>query len=259
MLDPEGQFDRRMEERRISPWLLISDVDDTLLGDARGLDAFSRECSKILLVLNSSRPAPSVGRTFDQVSSRLRVDGRISAMGTEIEIGGTIHSEWQEQFSGWDRGLVDRLKEHAGMRPHADEMQTRFKASFAVPRSRWVEMRSAILAVLPESKVITSGESDFDVIPGEAGKDRAALWVAKQLGIHSSRWGVAGDSANDLAVFEIAPRAIAVGNSRQELLRNADPYRTYHATRSHAWGLIEGLRRWGALAPDHQTNHGNEN
>lgn len=248
-----------MEERTISPWLLISDVDDTLLGDAGGLDAFSRECSRILLVLNSSRPAASLGRTFDALADRLRLDGRITAMGTEIEIGGRIRGEWQEQFGDWDRRPVDRLMEQAGMTPHAGEMQTRFKASFAVPRGRWGEIREAVLAVLPESKVITSGESDFDVIPIEAGKDKAALWVAEQLGVPASRWGVAGDSANDLAVFQIAPRAIAVGNSRQELLRNADPHRTYHATRSHAWGLIEGLRRWGALAPDPRTNHGNEN
>ncbi|MCW1913654.1 HAD family hydrolase [Luteolibacter sp. GHJ8] len=248
-----------MEVRRSFPWLLISDVDDTLLGDAGGLDAFSRECIGVLLVLNSSRPAASVEKTFADISSGPELAGRITGMGTEVEIGGRKRSDWQEMFEGWERAPVDRLMKRMGFPAHAAEMQTAFKASFAVPRSRWTEVRKAVLAGSPGSKVICSGEGDFDVIPAAAGKDRAALWVAGELGIPASRWGVAGDSANDLAVFHAAPRAIAVGNARQELLRNADPAKTYHATRSHAWGLIEGLRRWGALAPDLTENHGNEN
>lgn len=248
-----------MEVPKFSRWLLISDVDDTLLGDAGGIDAFSRQCSQVLLVLNSSRPLASVRRSFEELPNPPRVDGRITAMGTEIEIRGSDCAAWQDHFADWDRGPVDRLMKRAGMRPHAAEMQTRFKASYEVPRAAWAELRSSVLTEAPRSTVITSGKSDFDVIPAGAGKDRAALWVAEHFGIPPARWGVAGDSSNDLAVFLAAPRAIAVGNSRQELLLNADPYRTYHATRSHAWGLIEGLRRWGALAPDPSENHGNEN
>ena len=96
-------------------------------------------------------------------------------------------------------------------------------------------------------QIVTSGESDFDVVPAAAGKRKAAAWAAHTLGYHSSRIIVAGDSGNDLDMFAGARMAIAVANSRMELVEKADPKTTYFADQSHAQGVIEGLRHWGAL------------
>ena len=73
------------------------------------------------------------------------------------------------------------------------------------------------------------------------------MWVAARLGIPPERLIVAGDSGNDLAMFHAAGKAIAVGNARDELLERADPLRTFIARGPRAWGLIEGLRHWGAI------------
>ena len=57
---------------------------------------------------------------------------------------------------------------------------------------------------------------------------------------------VAGDSANDVLMFDAVEKAIAVGNAREELLRVADPVKTYFAKGRCAAGIIEGLRHYGA-------------
>lgn len=236
-----------MEDRCSSRWLLVSDVDDTLAGDDRGLSDFARDCGEVLLVLNSSRPRASVLRTLERFPPGLRVDGVITALGTEILLNGADPAEWTAGFKGWSRRSVDQLMERAGVSAHASEFQTALKASFSVPRVRWQELSREVLAIAPASRIIVSGESDFDVIPAAAGKDRAMLWLTRHLGVSLERLVVSGDSGNDLAMFDASPRAIAVGNARTELLEKADPDRTYFARGDRARGVIEGLRHWGAI------------
>jgi hydroxymethylpyrimidine pyrophosphatase-like HAD family hydrolase len=236
-----------MDDLNSPRWLLVSDVDDTLTGDEGGLAAFARTCAGVVLVLNSSRPRASVLKTLDSMPPQLRVDGLITALGTELTLAGAATADWPARFESWQRGPIDDLMVRAGAVPHPSEMQTPYKASFAVPRDHWRELEEAVTGLSPDSQVITSGESDFDVIPAAAGKANATRWVAERLGIDPSRLVVAGDSGNDLAMFEAAPRAIAVGNARAELVERVDPERTYFAHRPRAWGLIEGLRHWKAI------------
>lgn len=234
-------------------WLLVTDVDDTLAGDWSSLCEFAKSCASVLLVLNSSRPRDSLTPTMTAFPSDLRIDGVVSALGTEIEVGGKSCYKWQERFADWDRSLVDRILAEEACEPHPHDMQTAFKASFAVPASRWSAVAEKIFQTVPGSRVITSGKSDFDVIPATADKGAAALHVAALLGIPLDRMIVAGDSGNDLSMFEVADRAIAVGNARRELIAAADPARTYFARAPRAAGLIEGLLHWGALTPAHSS------
>jgi hypothetical protein len=240
-----------MMTRDSRQWLLVTDVDDTLAGDWSSLREFAESCASVLLVLNSSRPRSSLAVTIAEFPDELRIDGVVSALGTEIEVGGKFCCKWQERFADWDRSLVDRILAEEGCEPHPHEMQTAFKASFAVPASRWSAVAEKIFQTVPGSRVITSGKSDFDVIPARADKGAAALHVAALLGIPRARMIVAGDSGNDLSMFQVADRAIAVGNARRELIDAADPARTYFARAPRAAGLIEGLLHWGALTPTH--------
>src|SRR5690606_33296071 len=165
----------------------------------------------------------------------------------EIHLAGEEQEDWSRHFAAWDRGPVDAFMQSHGIAPHLPMMQTPFKASFEVPAERWPYFRQEILDRVPDSQVITSGESDFDVIPAAAGKDKATAWAAAKLGFPPSHVIVAGDSGNDLAMFNAARMAIAVGNARSELIERADADRTYFAAGNHAFGLIEGLKHWGAI------------
>lgn len=246
-----------------SPWLLVSDIDDTLTGDREALerlcDAVSGEREGLLFALNSSRPSASVDATVaDYFPDGFRPDATITGMGTEIRVNGEWLEEWRERFSRWPRQEIVALVEGLGFKPHADIYQTPGKASFAVPGQK------AVLAVLDRLtdrqlpfESVFSGTSDLDILAPGAGKDRAARFLAEYLGIPPENIVAAGDSGNDLAMFRMAAKSIAVGNARQELV-GAMPSTTYHATAHHAAGVHEGLIRFGLL-PDGKNRQNNNN
>lgn len=226
---------------------MVSDLDGTLTGHDGGVRDLAGLGVQVALVLNSSRPRASVVRTLDLLPSGLGFDGLITAMGTEIMVAGLDRPDWTEKFKDWDRRPIDGFMEHLGVLPHLPEHQAKYKASYHVPADRWQEFRRRVLDLVPGSIVVTSGKSDFDVLPAAAGKDKASAWVARLMGFDPSRVIVAGDSGNDVDMFNSARMGIAVSNARVELIDRINPAKTYFATQPHALGVIEGLRYWGAL------------
>ncbi|MEM8494908.1 MAG: HAD-IIB family hydrolase [Planctomycetota bacterium] len=236
-------------------WLLVSDVDDTLTGDdlafAELADALANNRDRVRVALNSSRPWASVERTVrDVFPDRFPIDASITAMGTQIRVGDRPCEAWDTHLGDWPRDAIFELMTSFGHRPHADEYQTLRKASFAVPRDQQADVRNALAKADLPVRIIASGTDDFDVLPTGAGKDHATRFLHESLELdagHPLRLVVAGDSANDLAMFQAAPRAIAVGNARAELVEAMPVETTFHAKARHAAGVLEGLRHFGVL------------
>jgi len=232
------------------PWLLVSDVDDTLVGDDESWNVFVDvilRAPSMRVALNSSRPIASVQRTLRELPTVFEPDAIIGAMGTQVLMGGTMDDAWTEQFAPWDRSIVDDVMASLGFEPHDQEYQTPFKASFNVPAGQaQAQVAEAIREAGLDFKIIASGESDFDVLPPGADKGRATLHVTDRLKVSLRNLIVAGDSANDLAMFQVAARGIVVGNGREELKQAAPQHRTYFARRARAAGVIEGLVHFGA-------------
>jgi len=187
-------------------------------------------------------------------------DGLITAMGTEVlifddedeSVSAFADRDWQRRFDGWDRGeIVDVLRPFGrfGVKPHRDEFQARFKVSFSVPHDLRERCADAVRSLPQTSRIVVSGKSDFDVLPATAGKGAATLFVADTLGIDiPNRLMVAGDSANDVDMFEVSSRGIVVGNARQELLDRTQGPTAFRSTRPRGLGILDGLRYWGALS-----------
>lgn len=238
-------------------WILVSDVDDTLVGDDEPLRRFVRRTAprtSLIVALNSSRPIASVQRTLDELPIDFQPNAIIGAMGTEVLIGNRMDAAWTARFSGWQRGPIDRIMRKRGHRPHDDEFQTPRKASFAVPAEAQADVVADIEALDMPCRIVRSGESDFDVLPAGADKGEATLHLAETLGIAIERMIVAGDSANDLGMFAIARKGIVVGNARDELRDAVDRDRVYFAAAARAAGVLEGLEHYGALPPDGATS-----
>lgn len=235
------------------PWLLVSDIDDTLTGDPPALRALLAAVAaapgRLVLALNSSRPSASVDRTLaEDFPPGFRPAAVITAMGTEIRIDGAPVPGWAERFAGWPRTRIAALVADLGFTAHATEFQTPAKASFSVPGQ---QAQARVLRALSDEglpvRAIASGDSDFDLLPPGAGKDAATLFLAQSLGIPAQRVVAAGDSANDAAMFKVAGRAIAVGNARDELLARLPRETGYHARAHRAAGVLEGLQALGIL------------
>ena len=230
-------------------WLLVTDVDDTLIGD----DAALREllpalrAAMIPIALNSSRPATSVRSTLDAhwPEDAAPPDAVITALGTEIDYASGGHDRgWQAGFEDWPRNEVDRVVRGLGFEAHASEFQTQFKASYAVPAGEAARVETALDAAGIERRTIHSGDSDFDVIPRNAGKAAAMFRVATCLEVPADYVIVAGDSGNDLVMFDHASKGIVVGNARPELRERVDRERAYFASAARAGGILEALRHW---------------
>ncbi|WP_127904252.1 HAD-IIB family hydrolase [Solirhodobacter olei] len=236
------------------PWLLVSDIDDTLTGDAAALGrlcaTLARNRDRVRVALNSSRPAGSVDRTLAQAfPAGFAPDAIITAMGTEIRVAGAPLPGWAARFAGWPRAQIAELVTGLGHAPHAAEYQTPTKASFRVPAADLPAVEAALDASGLPHRRIFSGTSDLDLLPPAADKGAAALFLAETLGISPHKLVAAGDSGNDLAMFEAAARAIAVGNAREELLAAMPRGTSFHAQGRHAAGVLEGLIHWGILPP----------
>jgi sucrose-6F-phosphate phosphohydrolase len=243
-----------------APWLLVSDIDDTLTGNredlARLWQRLKAASGRIRLALNSSRPAASVDRTLaEYFPDDFVPDAVITGLGTEIRLGRSHLESWCGQFVDWPDKDVRKLVEGMGHTAHDDIFQTEGKVSFAVPGQE--AARDVLDRLRREGidfKSIFSGTSDLDILAPGAGKDAAMRHLAQHLGLPLERTVAAGDSGNDLALFEAAGRAIAVGNAREELLAAMPRPKSYHATAPHAAGVLEGLVEFGLLEEDKDRN-----
>ncbi|GAA0784074.1 HAD-IIB family hydrolase [Roseibium denhamense] len=234
-------------------WLLVSDIDDTLTGDQAALEqlcaALAARSQTLKVALNSSRPAASVDQTLSEYfPAGFKPDAVITGLGTEVRIAGRSLETWTRQFEDWpDENIRDYVR-RLGFQPHDDIYQTGGKASFTVQgRTAAEKVMSGLKGEGFEFKSIFSGTSDLDILAPGAGKDAAMRHLAEHLGIPLARTIAAGDSGNDLALFQAARRAIAVGNAREELVNKMPVHKTYHATAPHAGGVAEGLIAYGLL------------
>lgn len=224
--------------------MLVTDVDGTLTGDEDALKQLMEEAGRrgIAVVPDSSRPLHSLRRTW----SELGISGfpaQVGALGTEVEIDGRV-VEWSDRFRGFDRETVDRLLSELGFHTNGDEFQTRFKASYTVPRHMW-ESVSGEVRKLSDVEIVRSGNDDFDVVPSGAGKQAPLALLTAQLEVLPERVVAAGDSMNDFPLLMAAPHRIVVANADAEL-RAATVGNAYHAHRPHAAGIREGLEALGA-------------
>jgi HAD superfamily hydrolase (TIGR01484 family) len=240
---------RYAEHGRSHSWLLVTDVDDTLLGNRSALSQFVATISRtaeLAVVLNSSRPIESIQKTMSRLSTDWRPRGIIGALGTEIELDGDRVRRWTERFSDFDREPIDAAMARLECEPHDQEFQTPLKASFSVPAPQQEEAQKAVGDTGIPARIVRSGETSFDVIPEDAGKGAALIEVQEILDVSPERTLAAGDSANDLDMLQEA-NAIVVGNATPRLktaLRDSD-VDAYHATRTHAAGVLEGLHSAG--------------
>lgn len=107
-------------------------------------------------------------------------------------------------------------------------------------------------------QLVYSSGRDVDLLPPNASKGHAVNFLlselAKEHGLPEealrARTMVAGDSGNDVALFELGLRSCIVANARPELARWADERpseRIFRARGACADGVLEALRHFGML------------
>lgn len=239
--------------------LLVSDIDNTLLGSRDAVSEFSEWLSQE----PSMAFAIATGRSFHSAISVLEQedaplpDIMITSVGSEIyyraEQGPDYQPdpEWAEFIAAeWDReGVLAALKELTHIRPQPALEQRRFKVSYLSHNT------TDALARITESldkaglqgTVIASHDRYIDILPPRASKGTAVEFVRQRLGLGTQQVYVAGDSGNDIEMLRLHPNGIVVGNYCDRLFGRPELEHCHFAPRRYARGILDGIAYFRSL------------
>lgn len=234
--------------------ILVTDIDNTLLGDAEGLAALIQ---KLREAGGRAAFAVATGRRLQSAIDVLhendapRPDFWITSVGSEIHYSPDFHAdeEWLRNIHWrWDAGLIRRtlaglpgleLQDEIDQRPH--------KVSFFIDPAKAPALRD-IEKMLRKAgvrgKTIFSHGQYLDLLPVRASKGLAVRFVAHRWGVPMDRVLVAGDSGNDEEMLSGNSLGVVVANYSPELekLRTADD--VFFSSKQHAWGILEGVEKY---------------
>ncbi len=234
--------------------ILVTDIDNTLLGDTDGLAAFARNLRE---AGDSTAFAVATGRRLQSAIDALqefgapRPDFWITSVGSQIHYSPDFaeDKEWLRNIDWrWDAALVRRtLLDLPGLELQDEIDQGPRKVSFFIDPAKAPPMRQ-IERLLGKAgvrgKTIFSHGQFLDILPVRASKGLAVRFVAHRWGVPMQRVLVAGDSGNDEEMLSGRSLGVVVANYSDELevLRSADD--VYFAEREYAWGILEGVERY---------------
>lgn len=232
---------------------LISDVDGTLLGDQPALNELNEFISAnrkdFYLVYATGRDVTEMQRGLF-IEGLLIPDAAILSTGSEIytvKNGAFLPDvQWENVISAlWDKNKVEEAaKKVDGLITQGKS--EKLKVSYFINPSEAEEVRQKFGKLFSENgikaKIIISHEKYLDIIPENCDKGKAAAFLVNKLALPLDSSIVAGDSENDIDLFESFCRGIVVGNAHNKLKLSALNKDFYMSGTDYAAGVLEGLR-----------------
>lgn len=230
--------------------VLISDLDGTLVGDDAALDRFAAwrrgPGRPWRLVYATGRTAASVLELVG-TTSLPRPDAVISGVGTAIADGPGLvpWPDWPAPPARWSADVVrDALSSEHGLVLQPESAQSPIKVSYyagVLGARDLMRVQRRLRASGIDARVVYSAGRFLDVLPRSVGKRAAARSLLARWGIHERDAVTAGDTGNDRDLLRFGGHGIVVGNASSELRSLRGP-RIIHTLRTHADGVLEGLR-----------------
>ena len=242
--------------------LLISDIDNTLIGDREALRS-------LLTRLHQAGGTVGFGiATGRRLESALKIlkewnvplpDVLVTAVGTEIYYDGSREpdSGYRQHLDyRWEpQALREALKSLPGIRMQGAAEQRPYKISYFIDPDKAPGVRE-IMGRLRQhhlrANVVFSHGMYLDLLPVRASKGSAIRYLADKWGISIDNILVAGDSGNDEEMLNGNTLGVVVGNHSAELEALRGRERIYFADNNHAWGILEGIEHYdffGSMRP----------
>lgn len=239
------------------PRLLVSDIDNTLLGGPKG------DVKKLVDLLEKYKFklgfAVATGRTFKSAVSVLEKNGvhipdiLITGVGSEIYYGPSLYRDkgWEAHISrSWDREKVVRVLEDIDfIHPQHKDVQQKFKLSYHMKpgKDRLAQIHNRLTRNRCSYNLIYSHEKYLDILPSRASKGKAIRYLSKKWEIPLKKMLVCGDSGNDKEMLKGKPKAVIVGNYSPELEDLRTGKNIYFAKNSFTAGVMEGMNYYGFI------------
>ncbi|XZE55616.1 HAD-IIB family hydrolase [Planctomycetaceae bacterium SH139] len=238
-------------------FLLISDLDDTLLGDdlalARFAEFYAVRRDSLSLVYASGRFFETIQRDVQQTALPEPV-AVIGGVGSEIRDypAGQLNQTWVDRISaGWSAQQVRQLlADHPQLELQPESAQSDFKVSYYFDNAKpdqLDQLKQQLSEHDLDVSIVYSSARDLDFLPAQVDKGTAAAFIAQQLGYAQNRVIVAGNSGNDSRLFEHDFGGVIVANAHEELKQLGDRPRAYLSTFERADGVRDGLQYWMQL------------
>ena len=249
----------------MKPFLFVTDIDSTLIGDDRALTVLNQRLgehrqkygTKIVYATGRSLHSYEI---LAQDKSLLAPDALLTSVGTEIYLASATKkpdSQWSEILSeGWDRSKILQIaNQFTHLQPQPVSEQNPFKISYYLAQALAEETIGKLDDVLKaagfEIKLIYSSGQDLDILPLRGDKGLAVKFLRQKWQISEPDTITCGDCANDIALFQGVEKGIIVGNAKADLLswyRDNKRESLYLAQTNFANGVLEGLEYFGLLA-----------
>ncbi|MEX0779910.1 MAG: HAD-IIB family hydrolase [Balneolales bacterium] len=236
--------------------LIITDIDDTLVGDDEAMDSFfktvSNDSKNVTFGVATGRSLELVKNIFSE--KKVPVPHIIiSSVGTEIFYGSNYDN--LQQDDGWSahisyqwkpEQIKEALAELDFLTQQKEDGERRFKLSYNMePNEDHVALVHQKLA---EKKLrynlIYSHSAYLDILPQRASKGKAIDYLSRKWHISPKNILVAGDSGNDYEMLTGKRLSVVVGNHSQELNKLEGNPRVYFANSDYAAGILEGIKHY---------------
>lgn len=243
--------------------ILATDLDGTFAGgtadDRQVLQQTLRELPGTLLIYVTGRSVPAA-REIMRDAPLPHPDFLIADVGTsfrggpDLEPVREIEAQIEAAWPGADL-IRARMSDVRGL--EEQQIVARRRVSYWIREGGMDEAIERAAAALEgiEVDLVASADVYLDVLPRGVNKGTTLLRVLRWLGRVEADVVVAGDTLNDLALFETGLCGVVVGNCEAALLervRGRD--HLYLAEGDGAAGILEGLRHFGWI--DGRPSHG---
>lgn len=243
----------------LAQWVFVSDVDNTLLGDAPALGELLQwlavKANDVAFGIATGRSLESAAKVLRQWGVRAP-DVLITSVGSEIYYGPNFSRDegWTHYIRHqWRRDdLAVAMKGFPGLRLQRRMEQGEFKLSYLANPDRMPplsEMRRHLHGLNLHANIIFSHDRYLDVLPRRASKGHALRYLAYKWGVPLGRFLVAGDSGNDMEMMSGDTLGVVVGNHSEELAKLRDEHQVFFAASPFARGILEGIDHYGFGIP----------
>lgn len=234
---------------------VVSDIDNTLIGDMEGLhkllEMLQKAGDKVLFGIATGRSVDLTLKVFKEWQVPIP-QLLITSVGSAIHYGPHLIEDkgWEKHISHrWKRdALESAMAELPGLEVQGAQGQTEYKISYNITDEEKAPSREEVIRHLRRSslqaKVIYSHGAYVDLLPIRASKGMALRYFAIKWGIPLQHCLVAGDSGNDEEMLTGNTLGVVVGNYDPELEKLREDPGIYFAQGNYAHGIIEGIEHY---------------